>query len=87
MTCDAATLAEAAKCFCGLSMRQLAEIQVELLCEILNAGGGGGQSCILSGVVDPTTAPPCSAALYYRSDTFVVWLWDDVGGAWGLLID
>lgn len=86
-SCDAASLIADGKCFAALTADMLAVVQTQLLCEILNAGGGGGgQSCIICANVDPTTAPTCACALYYRKDNMAVWLWNADTLTWDQLI-
>ena len=65
-TCDPQTLANESACFVCLSELQLQQVQTELLCEILQAGGTGGQSCFLCGDTDPVDSPSCDCALYLK---------------------
>jgi hypothetical protein len=78
--CSVPSLLESANCFGCLTIPQLYIIQTQLLCEILHAGGGAGQSCLLCGDVDPTDDPNCDCAIYYRKDTQQFWDWD--GATW-----
>jgi hypothetical protein len=84
------SLMDAAKCFGCLSPSQIAAIQTQLLCELLNAGGGGGTgaACIFSGAIDPVGAPAggCTNALYTNTATSAFFYWDNVHGAWAPLI-
>jgi hypothetical protein len=57
-------------------------IQTQLLCEILHAGGGSGNSCLLCGDVDPVADPDCDCARYYNNLTGADWIWDDAFGIW-----
>lgn len=54
-TCDLTTLMADARCFDCLDNRQLQLIIAQLLCEISEAGGGGGgcSGCIKYGNGDP----------------------------------
>jgi len=86
-SCDAQTLLNAGKAFNGLPAQQLNVIQTQLLCEILSGGGTGGATCVLCGVVDPTTAPTsCNCAFYYRTDNAAVWFWNNGSSSWTPLI-
>lgn len=85
-TCDVTELLNDGKCFQRADDRQLLIIQAQLLCEILN-GGGGGQTCILCGTGAPTEAPPCDCSLYYSDDTNPgLWVWDSVNTVWDEVI-
>lgn len=75
-SCDPQELLDASKCFECLTPGQLAVIQTQLLCELVNAGGASGETCLYCGTDDPVDDPTCECALYYRTDTMGVWLWD-----------
>ena len=85
-SCDVQDLLDDANCFSCLYPYQLSLIQTQLLCEILNAGGGGGSSCLLCGNVDPVAAPACACALYYNMLTSSFWYWDNNLATWAMLI-
>lgn len=48
------------------------------------SSGGVSSRQILSGTVDPTTAPAVSPAIYVRTDVGALWFWN--GAAWVLLL-
>lgn len=85
-TCDVQSLMNEAACFDCLDLRQLSVLQTQLLCEILQAGGAGGQSCIVCGDTDPVADPNCTCALGYNRSTGSFWYWDDSLGQWVQLI-
>lgn len=69
--------------FNGRNQGELLAIIAQLLCEILHAGGGGGQSCLLCSVAsDPVDAPTCDCAIYYRKDISKFWYWDAEALTW-----
>lgn len=80
-TCDPETLLASSKCFAGLPQDQIMAIIVQLLCEIYNAGVGGG---VLCGAKDPSTAPTNACTIYYNTLTGGMWIWD--GAAWAQVI-
>jgi hypothetical protein len=80
--CSPEALLRASKCFCGLGMQQLLGILAELDCEILNAGGSGGQSCLLCGEGPPVDPPACDCALYTNTLTGSEYWWNPGTGAW-----
>jgi len=82
-SCNVQTLLAAAKCFECLSPHEQTLVQLQLLCD-LEAATTGGVGSVTCGVVDPTTAPVGTCALYYRTDTGSVWLWN--GSAWNQII-
>lgn len=75
--CSPQSLLEDASCFACHTDGELMIIQTQLLCEILQAGGGGGNSCLLCGVVDPVADPDCDCAIYYNTAVGSFWIWDD----------
>lgn len=81
--CDVSSLLSSARCFAGCSSpAQLMLIQTQLLCEILHAEDSivGGTGSVLCGAADPVNAPAGNCAVYYRTDTGSIWIWD--GSAW-----
>lgn len=83
--CDVSTLLQEAKCFQSCTApAQLLLIQTQLLCNIWAAGGGMGAGLILCGTADPVDPPTGNCAIYYRTDTGAIWIWD--GSAWVLRI-
>lgn len=77
---DVQQIMSEAACLCSLTSRQVQIATLEVLLEILQAGGIGGQSCLLCDTADPTLPPACDCAIHYRTDTGVFWFWD--GAAW-----
>ena len=85
--CNVADLMQNAKCFACLTPNQLQVLQTQLLCEILQSGGGGGDSCIFcSTASDPVNVPDCSCALHYRRDIGKFWYWDSDALQWQVLL-
>lgn len=85
MVCTPNALADAAKCFTGLSLQQMDAISVMLLCEIsTNGGGGGGGSSMTCGSYGgnaPTSTPSSSCAIATDTDSpNKVWIY--INGAW-----
>lgn len=79
-SCDAGSLLQSAcdnKLEC-LENRQIWIVIAQLLCEILQSGGGGGNSCIICADVDPVDAPACPCAIYYNRQTLAFWAWTGV---------
>lgn len=85
-SCDPQSLINNANCLSCLTPFQLALVQTQLLCELLQAGGVGGNSCLLCGLVPPTAAPACSCALYYNSSVGSFYYWDAANSVWVPLI-
>jgi len=75
-------LLEDAKCYACLSPGIWMLLELALLQQIVNngGGGGGGVGSVLCGTVDPTTAPTGTCAIYYRTDTGTIFVWN--GAAW-----
>jgi hypothetical protein len=83
MICTPETLLNAAKCFACLSEKQLAAINSYLLCQILNAGGGGSS---FSGSGAPTTQVPAgTSGTYYDYTNNVNYQWNPVSNTWVLV--
>jgi len=83
--CSVQSLLTSSNCFGCLTIPQLYIIQTQLLCEILHAGGGGGQSCLTCSIdTDPVDPPLCDCAIHYRKDISKFWYWDaeTAGGTW-----
>lgn len=86
-SCSPQDLLNSASCFQCLNGYQLLLVSTQLLCEILNAGGAGGQGCLLcSANSDPVDPPSCDCALFYRRDNMNVWLWNSGTAAWVLTL-
>lgn len=87
-SCDIQSLLDSGKCFACVPPQQLTIIQTELLCEILQAGGTGGQGCILCGTSDPVDSPKaaCDCALFYNRTNGSFWYWDQLLLQWVALI-
>lgn len=83
--CDVAALMQDAKCFDCLTQHQMEMLQTQLLCEILQSGGGGGASCLLCGTEDPEDAPLCDCAIYFKrtpDGNGEFWYWDSDMAQW-----
>jgi hypothetical protein len=69
-------------------MLRLVEVQllnqILVYAEALAAGGGTTTQRVLCGVVNPTVDPGTTCAIYYRTDTGSVWIWD--GALWQNII-
>lgn len=85
-SCDVNELLDSARCFLCLTMDQMMAVGLQLNCEILNAGGTGGQSCVICDTVDPVAAPDCDCALAYNSASGSLWFWNDGATSWVQLI-
>lgn len=86
-TCNVNDLLQAGRCFANRLPGEIPIIQTQLLCEILNAGGGGGATCLLCGVGPPTIAPPCPCSLYYSlPPNSGLWSGDSTTGLWDEII-
>lgn len=85
--CNVQSLLNDANCFSCLGQKELDVIQTQLMCEIVIAGGVGGQSCNKCGDVDPTEDPNCDCATYYNNLTGKFWVWDDTAGEWRIILD
>lgn len=86
-TCDISTLIESGKCFMCLDDRAMKAVQLQLLCEILDASGGSGTGTgVDCGIVDPTIDPGVSCQIFYNTANSTLWSWNDVAGAWESLI-
>lgn len=82
--CDAKSLLQSA-CNSGIACldeQKLAIVTAQLVCEILQAGGGGGGSCIVCGDTDPVADPDCDCAFGYNRLTGAEFIWDDTFGIW-----
>jgi hypothetical protein len=82
MTCDPQTLLSSASCFSCLSPGMLNLIQVQLLCEISSAiGGGSGTAGFIScGVGPPVAAPAAGCGGYVDTSNDAFYLFRN--GAW-----
>jgi hypothetical protein len=83
--CDFNTWLQDTSFLKGKSIHDLLRIIVGVECAVLNAGGLGGDSCILCGTVDPVAAPSCDCALYYKrtvDGNGEFWYWDADTLAW-----
>lgn len=83
MACDITTLLSGA---CDNGFDKIAQneplyraIELQLLCEI-SEGGGGGSGSVLSGSGAPVADPGVSSAIYFDEDTGVQYNWYD--GSW-----
>lgn len=81
-TCDTATLFANSSCFTCLTPGQWQILELQLLCEIVAAGGAGGGSGILCGVGSPAgvIVPTSTCALYV--DTSNGTLYTFYSGSW-----
>jgi hypothetical protein len=75
-----AALLEAAKCYVCMPPGLWQLLELGLLQQIVAGGGTGGGGGVTCGVVDPVAAPTGSCAIYYRTDTGTIFVWD--GAAW-----
>ncbi len=78
--CSAQDLLEAGKCFQCATKKELAIIQLQLLCEILDGGGGGGTQVFDTYPAAPTD--PTKAALSYPSGGGTLYQWDVASQTW-----
>lgn len=64
------------------------DVQITLLCKIIDAIGGGisGATGVFCGDVDPVAAPGVNCALYYNRVTASLWAWNQTLGIWFALI-
>jgi len=47
---------------------------------LTGGGGGAGTGDVLRGTTDPVNAPEGDSAVYYRTDTGSLWVWN--GSTW-----
>ena len=80
--CSVDSLLSDAACFACLDEGERSIVRTQLMCEILQAGGGTGSVCIRCGSGPPAFDPNCDCAFYYDPATGEEWLWDESGGAW-----
>lgn len=80
--CDFHQLMQDTASLAGKSQHDLLRIIVGVECEILQAGGLGGQSCIVCGDADPVADPNCDCAFGYNKLTGAEFIWDDDLGVW-----
>jgi hypothetical protein len=52
--------------------------------EALRTGGGGGG--VTYGTSNPVAAPAGDSGMYYRTDTFQLWVWNSATATWDALI-
>ena len=79
-TADVQNIMSEAACLCSLTTRQVQIATLEVLLEILQAGGVAGESCLLCDTADPVLPPACDCAIHYRTDNGAFWFWN--GAAW-----
>lgn len=85
---NAQELLEAAKCYVAcLPAGVLGAIQIYLLTQIANGGGGGGGASIvcLDGSDAPVDAPESTCAIAYN-EAGQVWTWNANGPAWNPIL-
>ncbi len=85
-TCNVAELLEDAACFECLSDGQRDIVRTQLLCEILHAGGGGGNSCLVCSDADPVADPDCDCAMHYNKTTGSLWIWNEALAVWNIIL-
>jgi hypothetical protein len=80
--CDVQSLVSSASCFMCLSVGEANAVRLQLLCEILQ-GGGGSDTCIVCvpGNSVPTATPACPCALAHNM-IGQFWYWNSVTSAW-----
>lgn len=84
---DVQSLLNDAKCLECLTPGQLSLVRTEVLIELLQAGGTGGNGCIVcSQSSDPSTAPSCDCAIAYRRDNGNFWTWNSATANWDKII-
>ena len=79
-SCDPNSLAQSARCFKCLAPETLLEIQVMLLCQVLNGAGGGGSSGggVFSGNYaggQPNFTPTTTTAIAIDTSNGTQWNW------------
>lgn len=74
---------EAAKCMRIIPPGMRDEVVIYLLCQILEAGGTSGSSCLVC--IGSATSPPnpatCDCSIAYN-DQNEFWFWDSVNSIW-----
>jgi hypothetical protein len=73
-------LLEAAKCYACMPPGLWGLLELGLLQQIVDGGGTGGSGGVNCGAADPVAAPAGSCAIYYRTDTGTIFIWN--GAAW-----
>lgn len=86
-SCDVTELLAEGKCFQCLDATQSRAVLLQLLCNILAAGGGSGTGTgVACGVVNPTVDPGVACQIYYNTANSTLWSWNDTTTAWESLI-
>jgi hypothetical protein len=80
--CSPQSLLSDASCFGCYTVGDQQMVRLQLLCEILQAGGGSGSSCIVCGDANPVADPNCDCAYGYNRLTGAEFVWDDPNGIW-----
>lgn len=78
------TLLSEANCLmCKLSPGMVPYAMLAAVIAIGNSGTGGG---VLYGTTNPVDAPLGDSGMYYRTDTFQLWVWNSATSTWDALI-
>lgn len=85
MACNASELLEEGKCYQCLTEKQMAIVELQLLCAIFNSGGGGGgggTQQVYQGLVPPTPDDPTKPAVFYINGGGTQLQWDVPSQTW-----
>lgn len=78
------TLLSEANCLlCKLSPGMVPYAILASLIAIGNSGAGGG---VVYGTANPTDPPVGDSGMYYRTDTYNLWVWNSATATWDQLI-
>lgn len=80
-TCNVDQLMKDAACFACLSPHEMMTIQTQLLCELLQGGGGGTCIVCLDDSEAPTEAATCPCSIAYNQ-IGQFWFWNSLTSSW-----
>jgi hypothetical protein len=81
---DPQTLLTEANCLmCKLTPGMVPYATLAILIAVANTGAGGG---VIYGTADPVDPPPGDSGMYYRTDTFHLWVWNSATATWDAIV-
>lgn len=83
VSCDPKDLMESAKCIRTIPQGMRDAVVIYLLCQIAEAGGTGGGSCLvcIGSAASPPNPATCDCSIAYN-DQDQFWFWDSVNSVW-----